>query len=184
MLVSLLFGDVLCRMHELTKLALLVEDWIHRDQEPGVSLRIMDFALHACPQFHGFGKGTSFHELGRAMHQVLAETACKLLWRDPKESGGRGICPHDPHVAVQDQHGVLDGIESCLPFRNRLVRIRFPLLAVANVFDRLTNKLFHVPLESLRQEYHHGVPTALLQSLGRQPFSLGRAAAFPGLTDL
>ena len=34
-------------------------------------------------------------------------------------------------------------------------------------FDRLTNKLFHAPLESLRQECRHGVPTALLQSLGR-----------------
>jgi len=41
---------------------------------------------------------------------------------------------------------------------------------IERLFDRLTNKLFHVPLESLRQEYHHGVPTALLQSLGRQPF--------------
>jgi len=34
-------------------------------------------------------------------------------------------------------------------------------------FDRLTNKLLHPPLESLRQECRHGVPTALLQSLAR-----------------
>lgn len=38
---------------------------------------------------------------------------------------------------------------------------------IACSFDRLTNKLFHAPLDSLRQECRHGVPTALLQSLGR-----------------
>jgi glutamyl-tRNA reductase len=38
---------------------------------------------------------------------------------------------------------------------------------IEHSFDRLTNKLFHAPLESLRQECRHGVPTALLQSLGR-----------------
>jgi len=38
---------------------------------------------------------------------------------------------------------------------------------IARSFDRLTSKLFHPPLESLRQECRHGVPTGLLQSLGR-----------------
>ncbi|MCY2996459.1 MAG: glutamyl-tRNA reductase [Planctomycetota bacterium] len=34
-------------------------------------------------------------------------------------------------------------------------------------FDRLTNKLFHPPLESLRDASRHGVPTTLLEALTR-----------------
>lgn len=34
-------------------------------------------------------------------------------------------------------------------------------------FDRLVNKLLHPPLESLRDEARHGIPTTLLESLAR-----------------
>jgi glutamyl-tRNA reductase len=38
---------------------------------------------------------------------------------------------------------------------------------VAESFDRLLNKLLHPPLESLRVESRHGVPSFLLDALSR-----------------
>ena len=34
-------------------------------------------------------------------------------------------------------------------------------------FDRLVNKLMHRPLESLRKESSHGIPSALLEALAK-----------------
>jgi glutamyl-tRNA reductase len=34
-------------------------------------------------------------------------------------------------------------------------------------FDRLINKLLHPPLESLRDESRHGIPSALVEALAK-----------------
>jgi glutamyl-tRNA reductase len=38
---------------------------------------------------------------------------------------------------------------------------------IRQAFDRLVNKLLHPPLESLRDESRHGIPSALMEALSR-----------------
>jgi glutamyl-tRNA reductase len=38
---------------------------------------------------------------------------------------------------------------------------------IRRAFDRLVNKLLHPPLESLRDESEHGVPSGLMDALSR-----------------
>ncbi len=64
-------------------------------------------------------------------------------WREPREAELQRLLNKLPHLDERSRQ------------------------EIARAMDRLTNRLFHRPLDSLRQECRHGVPASLLGSLGR-----------------
>jgi glutamyl-tRNA reductase len=123
---------------------------------PGVFLYSVDDLQAACEQ----NRRDRQSELPRALQIVEEETdrfmadlhfrevspvigRLQKTWEQPKEEELRRLLNKLPHLDERARQ------------------------EIACSFDRLTSKLFHAPLESLRHECRHGVPTALLQSLGR-----------------